>query len=285
MAGLLVSVRTADEARAALAGGATVIDVKEPDRGPLGRADGAVWGTVRRAVPPGVPVSVALGELREWRDVEAPGPGAFAEISYRKLGLAGAGPDWADEWARLRRGWGPGPPWVAVVYADRDAAGSPAPDDILEVALATGCAGLLVDTWDKSRPGPLDLSWLALVRRARASGRFVALAGGLDVEAITRLAPLGPDLFAVRGAACGRGDRRGTIDPVRVARLALAARSGLPRPGRSAPPGADDPGGGQLAVVLGDELETQPRLDRHRQRQAEADAGADPLVERPQRMA
>jgi uncharacterized protein (UPF0264 family) len=255
MAGLLVSVRSADEARAALAGGATVIDVKEPGRGPLGRADVAIWDAVRRAVPPEIPVSVALGDLWEWRDVGAPRAGSFAGISYRKLGLAGAGPDWADEWGQLRRDWGPGPSWVAVVYADWVAAGAPSPADVLRVALATGCAGLLVDTWDKSRPSPLDLSWLALIRRAQAAGRFVALAGGLDAEAMARLAPLRPDLFAVRGAACGRGDRRGSIDPVRVARLALAARSGLPRPGRSAPPGADDPGGGQLAIVLGDELE------------------------------
>ena len=35
---LLVSVRSADEARAALAGGADLIDVKEPAHGPLGAA-------------------------------------------------------------------------------------------------------------------------------------------------------------------------------------------------------------------------------------------------------
>ena len=48
MAGLLVSVRSAEEARAALAGGATVIDIKEPDRGPLGRAEPEVWQQVAR---------------------------------------------------------------------------------------------------------------------------------------------------------------------------------------------------------------------------------------------
>ena len=35
--GLLVSVRSAAEAATALAGGADLIDVKEPSRGPLGR--------------------------------------------------------------------------------------------------------------------------------------------------------------------------------------------------------------------------------------------------------
>ena len=38
MSGLLVSVRNVEEALAALEGGASLIDVKEPSRGPLGRA-------------------------------------------------------------------------------------------------------------------------------------------------------------------------------------------------------------------------------------------------------
>src|SRR5258708_20746520 len=61
---LLVSVRSAAEAEAALAGGAGLIDVKEPLRGPLGRADNAI---VRSVIAPGArtpPVSAALGELR-----------------------------------------------------------------------------------------------------------------------------------------------------------------------------------------------------------------------------
>ena len=236
MAGLLVSVRSAAEALAALAGGAAVIDVKEPARGPLGRADVETWRSVLDAVsrefpplPPGegtkgpIPVSVALGELFEWH-AAPPCPADFAGLAYRKLGLARSGPDWAEGWARLRRSLGDGPPWVAVIYADWPSAGSPRPDDVLDVALdAPECAGVLVDTWDKSRPTPLDLSWAPLVRRARSAGRFVALAGGLDAPDFSRLAPLAPDLFAVRGAACGSGDRLGTIDPDRVARLARAA--------------------------------------------------------------
>ena len=69
MAGLLVSVRSADEARTALAGGATVIDVKEPERGPLGRADPATWraaNPVERAdLRPEVPVLLMHGENDE----------------------------------------------------------------------------------------------------------------------------------------------------------------------------------------------------------------------------
>jgi len=81
---LLVSVRSADEARAALAGGADLIDVKEPSRGPLGAADSEVIGDVLRAVDGRVPVSAALGEFVAWRDRPVP-----RGLHYAKWGMAG----------------------------------------------------------------------------------------------------------------------------------------------------------------------------------------------------
>lgn len=229
MARLLVSVRSAPEARAALAGGAAIIDVKEPDRGPLGRAHVATWRAVRAAVPARTPVSVALGELRDWG--HPPTRPDYDGIAYRKLGLAGAGRHWQNDWAAVRRA--PGPGWIAVAYADWEAAGSPRPDEVLEAAIETGCAGLLIDTWDKrqrAEPGPLP-DW---IERARGAGLLVALAGGLDEDALRRLAPLRPDVFAVRGAACTGGDRLAAIDPHRVARLAAAAeRAGAGSAGRT----------------------------------------------------
>jgi hypothetical protein len=228
VAKLLVSVRSANEARAALEGGAAVIDVKEPDRGPMGRADLPVWHAVRQAVAEAVPVSVALGELREWTAAGvALDPAVFSGLAFRKLGLSRAGHDWVERWSALRRAWGPGSAWVAVVYADQNEAGAPHPDAVLDAALkADDCAGVLIDTWEKSRPSPVDRSWSPWFARARAGGRFVALAGGLGEADMVRLAPLAPDLFAVRGAACHRGDRRASIDPDRVARLVHAAGSG-----------------------------------------------------------
>lgn len=235
MAGLLVSVRSAREARDALTGGASVIDIKEPDRGPLGCAEARVWREVRAVVPAAVPVSVALGELSEWDVGErpAPTPDAFEGLTYRKLGLAGVGigDRWERAWADLRRACGPGPSWIAVVYADWSVARAPHPDAVREAAQAADdCAGILIDTWDKSRPSPLSADptwrgWFARARRGRPL--LIALAGGLDETAIARLAPLGPDLFAVRGAACVAGDRRAGIDPRRVARLSrvIAAQS------------------------------------------------------------
>lgn len=223
MAGLLVSVRSADEARTAIRGGASIIDVKEPRRGPLGRADETVWREVVAAVGAHAPVSVALGELTE---VERDGaPVEASGVRWRKLGLAGVGDheSWRGRWAAVRAA--PGPDWIAVAYVDAERARAPAAAAIVEEAIESGCAGVLFDTWDKAARSPLTASgrWLGMVERLRAAGRLVAVAGGLDPEAIGRLAPLRPDYFAVRGAACAGGQRGGAVDLDRVRRLREAA--------------------------------------------------------------
>ena len=50
MAELLVSVRSADEAKAALAGSADIIDIKEPDHGSLGRASHAALDAILNCI-------------------------------------------------------------------------------------------------------------------------------------------------------------------------------------------------------------------------------------------
>jgi (5-formylfuran-3-yl)methyl phosphate synthase len=230
VAKLLVSVRSGVEALAALAGGAAIIDVKEPRHGSLGRAPVAVWRQVREVVPGPIPVSVALGELNDWlgaQPVEIP-RGAWTGVAFRKLGLSDASPDWIDRWRRLGRhlsdSTSSGTAWVAVVYVDWQAARAPEPDAIIRALGAIDdCRGVLFDTWDKSRCSGIDLTWASHVAHVRDSGRFVALAGSLDVDAIGRLAPLEPDIFAVRGAACAGGDRLGQIDTERVSLLTQAA--------------------------------------------------------------
>jgi uncharacterized protein (UPF0264 family) len=230
VAKLLVSVRSGVEALAALAGGADIIDIKEPLNGSLGRANCDVWHDVRAGVPRSIPVSVALGELNDWfgnKPTEIR-RGALTDVAYCKLGLLDAPPDWVDRWRELRErvaeSASSSPAWVAVVYIDWQSARAPDPDTIIRLAGAIDeCRGVLFDTWDKSRRAGIDATWRPMVDQVRDSGRFVALAGSLDERAITRLAPLQPDIFAVRGTACIGGDRLGPIDPERVAALARAA--------------------------------------------------------------
>src|SRR3954468_22924345 len=91
--GLLISVRGAGEGEGALRGGADAIDVKEPRRGPLGRADDATVAAVVAGVAGRRPVSAALGELVEAGAAAPAVPG----LAFVKWGLAGAA---ATAWQR-----------------------------------------------------------------------------------------------------------------------------------------------------------------------------------------
>src|SRR5438552_9682827 len=135
---LLVSVRDAAEAYAALAGGADLIDVKEPTRGPLGRADDATIADVVRAVGGRVPVSAALGELHVHPDVP-PVP-----LDYVKWGLAGwDGRDWQRALADAPR------QAVVVAYADWQDAAAPNAAFVAQFAAERRAAALLIDTFVK----------------------------------------------------------------------------------------------------------------------------------------
>lgn len=222
--GLLVSVRCSAEAETALAGGADLIDVKEPERGALGRADDEVIAGVLRAVAGRQPVSAALGELREATLC------TITDLAFAKWGLSGAGADWPtrlQEAIAQRQQVDAGCRPVAVAYADWERARSPRPAEVAEFACRHH-TGLLIDTHTKD--GQTLLDWLTvaevarLVERCRRAEAPIALAGSLGLADIARLAELRPDWFAVRGAACLEGERDREVDEKRVRRLAELLR-------------------------------------------------------------
>ena len=225
---LLVSVRSAAEAAIAVAGGADVVDVKEPARGPLGAADAAVLAEIAAVVAGRVPLSAALGELR---DGPLPLPSEIAgQLRFIKLGLAGCArmARWPDRWQQAAAWYHASVTRVAVIYADWQAAGAPTPTDTLAWAAESGCGALLVDTYEKRGRGLIDLWRLEaiaeLVEAARDHGLPLALAGSLSAEAIQRLLPLEPALIGVRGAAC-IGGREGRLAETRVRELASLVRT------------------------------------------------------------
>jgi uncharacterized protein (UPF0264 family) len=219
---LLVSVRDAAEAAAALAGGADLIDVKEPANGSLGRADAAVIAEVVAAVGGRVPVSAALGELRECPLVAA-WEGVSVGIEFVKWGLSGL---LRARWSRylsIAAHFLPRGQCVAVGYADWVRADAPRPADVI----AFGCEfadiqTVLIDTFMKDGSTLLDWSspdeLVDLVQTTRDAGVRIALAGALGPAEIERLRGAGPDWFAVRGAACA-GGRGGRIEAARVRAL------------------------------------------------------------------
>jgi (5-formylfuran-3-yl)methyl phosphate synthase len=222
MTGLLVSVRSAAEAETALAGGADIIDVKEPRNGPLGPADPAVWDEVRSVVAGRAMTSAALGELLA-EGIEQLASQARG-LCFAKIGLAGCHSQrgWLARWFDVVNALPPGVNPVPVAYADWPAAAAPAPSVALALAAQSPSRLLLIDTYDKTSGGLLDHlaldSLRELAQDASASQVRLVLAGSLHVAAIASLLALAPDYFGVRGAAC-RGGRSGTIVLARVKSL------------------------------------------------------------------
>jgi uncharacterized protein (UPF0264 family) len=232
MTKLLVSVRSGQEAILACTAGADLIDVKEPTRGALGAADIDVIEAVVTAVAGRVPTSAALGELREGNRL----PDALAErLSYVKFGLAGCESDasWTRQWRQAIASLPASVSPVAVAYADWRSAAAPSPEVVLSAAREVRCAGLLIDTFDKTRGSleqHLSLEQLdRLISGAQTSGMLAVLAGGLRGEELPRLLALRPDYIGVRGAVCS-GGRTGKLEQARVAALCATLARWRQRP-------------------------------------------------------
>ena len=215
---LLVSVRDAREAQAAVRGGAEIVDAKEPRRGALGPVTARTLAAIRAAVPTGIPVSAALGDAGAERAVPR-------GVAYVKVGLRDvSGVRHARalvHWAAQRAAEG-GAELVLVAYADASRARSVPPLAVLDIAAVAGARGVLLDTAFKNRGSLFDLldvtcvtQWLAA---ARAAGLFTALAGSLDGPGLRTAFGLGADIVGVRGAACD-GGRTGRVSVTRVAAL------------------------------------------------------------------
>src|SRR5260370_6959975 len=146
---LLVSVAGPDDARAALAGGADVIDAKDPGRGALGPVGADALAAIRLTVGPARPVSAALGDARAADAIErAARVVARVGLAFVKIGFAGvtSAARALELGAAVQRGAGPGTGVVLVAYADWRRAASLAPARLLAVAAELGAAGVLPDT-------------------------------------------------------------------------------------------------------------------------------------------
>jgi len=248
--GLLVSVRDPVEARAALDGGAAVIDVKDPSAGPLGAAAAETIAAIAATVGSAVPWTHACGELVEGG---AGGTDGVTRILHAveeahslcrlrsavpaaavKAGMSATiGLAWPQWLARIAAGLPAGTSLVAVVYADWQTAGAPPPHDVIATSASSGCRGILVDTHDKHGPGLMGLvppeTLRAWVQAARDAGMPIALAGKLSIGDLPTAARHGADLLAVRSAVCAASapgmndrDRLGVVSRAMV-REAVAA--------------------------------------------------------------
>lgn len=226
-AGLLASVADGAEMDAAIAGGADIVDLKDPAKGALGawpepalRTAVARW----RALGTGAPMlSATTGDqpLEPEALAEAAARVAASGVPLVKIGFRLAGGEAADDLApRLALCLAALAPLarrhrlVAVLFADLK------PDLALVPRFAAaGFAGVMLDTADKAS-GSLrrhldDAALAAFLADARANGLMSGLAGALTGADAAPLAALGPDYLGFRGALCS-GGRAGALDPARL---------------------------------------------------------------------
>jgi uncharacterized protein (UPF0264 family) len=229
---LLVSPMNLEEARAALAGGADILDVKNPKEGSLGANFPWNIRAVAELAAGRVPISATIGDL-EYK----PGTASLAALGaassgadYIKAGLLGArtaeqAREMLEGIVRAVKDFDPCKKVVAAGYSDYKRAGCCSPLLLTSAALQAGADVVMVDTAIKDgrstfefmSPGELE----GFVARGRACGLEVAIAGNIGFQHLEMLGQIDPDILGVGGIVCG-GDRSSSIRRELVERLKLA---------------------------------------------------------------
>ncbi len=233
---LLVSPLNEKEALEAIAGGADIIDVKNPKEGALGASFPWVIKRVREITPEPIEVSCTLGDLPNL-------PGSVALAAY---GASLTGVDYVKcsmynvktkedaiflmkSVVRAIREHRPKTRVVAVGFADAHRIGSVEPSLVPLIAHESGADVAMLDTALKN--GNSLLSFLnrnalkAFVDESHKHELKAALAGSVKKEELHILSELGVDIIGIRGAACSNQDRvNGQILREKVAELAAIVR-------------------------------------------------------------
>ena len=234
---ILISPTSLEEAEAAIAGGADIIDVKNPAEGSLGASFPWVIRRVAERIA-GRPIllSATLGDLPA-----KPGTAALAALGaiqsgarYIKAGLYGTR-DETEARAVMRavsrtcRETDAALLPVAAGYADYRRFGGLDPQTIVRVARDSDAALVMLDTAIKDGASLFDAldeaELTAFASAARAAGLGVALAGSVGLRHLAALRLIGADVIGIRGAVCRGGDRRGAIDAALVKDFIAQARA------------------------------------------------------------
>lgn len=218
---LLASVANLEEVGIACAGGADLVDLKDPRAGALGAWPHDGLRAAVALVSGRLPVSATVGDLPMVAGslVATVAPVAATGVDLVKVGFFAGGDHGACARALSAQSRA-GVRLIAVLMADQS------PDlDLLPVLADAGFVGAMLDTADKRAGGlrrHLDPATLRrFVERARGLGLLSGLAGSLGLADTAALAGLKPDYLGFRGALC-QGGREAALDPAALARVRAA---------------------------------------------------------------
>jgi dihydroneopterin aldolase len=211
MTKMLASVADLAEMDIAVAGGADIVDLKDPKAGALGAAATDVIRQAVQAVAGRRETSAVCGDLPMKPEVirAKAEEVAAAGVDYVKVGFFPS-PN-AAACAEALAPLGKHTKLIAVLFADKE------PDfGLLDVFAKHGFHGVMVDTADKAKGRLLDHlppeRIPLFVDRAKALGLKVGLSGSLETPDIPRLLPFAPDFLGFRGALCDRSQRTASIN-------------------------------------------------------------------------
>lgn len=211
MTKMLASVNGVEEAEIALAGGADIIDLKDPRAGALGAAATDVIRETIKAVAGRQPVSAVTGDLpMEPELIRAKAEEIAATgVDYVKIGFFPS--DNAAACAEALAPLAARTKLIAVLFADLE------PDlGLLPVLARHGFHGAMLDTANKNGRRLLDHMpperLHGFVDQCRALGLKVGLAGSLEAPDVPRLLPMTPDFLGFRGALCDQSRRTSGIE-------------------------------------------------------------------------
>ena len=207
----LASVVNEAEAKLAVAGGADLIDFKDPAKGALGALDARAVRQGVKAVAGRRRTSAVAGDpgMGPSRLTEAVAAIAAMGLDYVKIALPSDAQHAARiaALARLARTT----KLVGVIFADEQVDPS-----LVDELAGAGFAGAMLDTARKDAGRLLDHrdpAWLSsFLARGQGKGLIAGLAGSLEPPDVPRLLPLGPDVLGFRGALCAMGKRQAGLD-------------------------------------------------------------------------
>jgi uncharacterized protein (UPF0264 family) len=215
---LLISPQNVPEAAEAIAGGADIIDVKNPKEGPLGANFPWVIKEIKQLIPVGVQLSCTLGEASG-----VPGSMALAAygaaslgVDYVKAGLSGV--KTLGQAVTLLEGivhaakmCNPKIKVVAAGYGDYQRANSIESQLVIQAAVEAKTDLVMLDTAVKDGKTLFDFQspqqLKAFVEAAHLHGLGAALAGSLRAQDLPVVYALGADFAGLRGAACSNNNR------------------------------------------------------------------------------
>jgi uncharacterized protein (UPF0264 family) len=206
------------EASEAIAGGADIIDVKNPKEGALGANYPWVIKKIREITPKNIEVSCTLGEA----------PNLPGSISLAALGAASLGVDYIkvglyglktpkeaifllQNVNRAAKEYNPKIKVVATGYADAERIGAVDPLLIPEIAHKAQVDVAMIDTAVKDGKNLFDYltqeQLTKFINSAHNFGLEAALAGSLRKQDLPVVYGLGADVAGLRGAACTNSNR------------------------------------------------------------------------------